>query len=83
MNAFLEKLLLVCYLTGGQPARGTEILSIRHVNTVHSGHRNIFVKNGLISTVTAYYKNYSLAELIKIIHRYLPSEVNKVVIYYL
>jgi hypothetical protein len=31
VNSFLETLLLVIHLTGGQPARGTEILSIRYV----------------------------------------------------
>jgi hypothetical protein len=83
MNAFLKKLLLVCYLIDDQSARGTEILSIQYINIVYNGYRNIFVKNKLISTVTAYYKNYSLIELIKIIYYYLLSEVSKVIIYYL
>jgi len=40
--AFREKLLVLVHLTGGQPARGTEILSVRHRNTVKGEHRNVF-----------------------------------------
>lgn len=42
VDQFLERLLLVCHLTSGHPARGTEILSLRHLNTVHGGHRSVF-----------------------------------------
>ncbi|GME30708.1 putative DNA helicase protein, partial [Neofusicoccum parvum] len=38
---FREKLLLLMHITGGQPARGPEILSIRHSNTAKGGHRNV------------------------------------------
>lgn len=43
-DRFLELLLLLCHLTGGQPARGTEILSLRHRNTLHRRHRSIFIE---------------------------------------
>jgi hypothetical protein len=39
--AFLERLLLLTHLTAGQSARGSEILSLRYVNTVNGHHRNI------------------------------------------
>ncbi|KAK1051286.1 hypothetical protein LTR74_016859 [Friedmanniomyces endolithicus] len=38
---FLEALLLLVHITGGQPARGTEIVGLAHVNT--ACHRNIFL----------------------------------------
>ena len=46
-------------------------------------HRNIFVKDGLISTITIYYKGYSVTGSTKIIHRYLPKEVGELMVYYL
>jgi hypothetical protein len=32
--AFREKLAILMHITGGQPARGPELLSVRHSNTV-------------------------------------------------
>jgi len=80
---FLRRLLLLCHLTSGQPARGTEILSLRHSNTAQGHHRSIFIEDGLVSTVTAYHKGYSITGSTKIIHRYLPNEVGELMIYYL
>lgn len=37
------QLLILMYITGGQPARAPEILGVRHVNTVKGNHRNLFV----------------------------------------
>ena len=79
----MEYLLLLVHLTLGQPARGTEILSIRFQNTVHGHHRNIFVDSGMISTVTSYHKGYSVTGSTKIIHRFLPKEVGELLVYYL
>jgi hypothetical protein len=83
VDAFLERLLLLVHLTSGQPARGTEILSLRHVNTVNGHHRNVFIEDGMVSTVTTYHKGYSTTGNTKIIHRYLPKEVGELVVYYL
>jgi hypothetical protein len=41
IDQFLEQLLVVCHLTCGHPARGTEILSLRYVNTMHGQQRGI------------------------------------------
>ena len=46
-------------------------------------YRNIFVEEGLVSTITTYYKGYSVIGSTKIIHRYLPKEVGELVVYYL
>jgi hypothetical protein len=83
VDYFLERLLLLVHITAGQPGRATELLSLRYVNTVHGRHRNIFIENGLVSTVTAYHKGYSVSNSTKIIHRYLPKLVSKLVVYYL
>jgi hypothetical protein len=80
---FLERLLLLMHMTGGQPARGTELLTLRWRNSAHSDIRSIFVDNGMLVFVTSYHKNYSTSSTTKIIHRYLPSEVGELLLYYL
>jgi hypothetical protein len=71
VNCFLEYLLLLVHLTSGQPARGTEIISLRHVNTIH--YRNLFVEDRLVAIVTSYHKGYTCIGLTKIIYCYLPK----------
>jgi RecQ family ATP-dependent DNA helicase len=80
---FREKLLVLMHITGGQPARAPEILSICHSNTIKGGIRNVFVENGLIVFVTGYHKGYQVSGEMKIIHRYLPREVGELVVWYL
>jgi hypothetical protein len=83
VDQFLETLLLLVHITGGQPARGTELLTIQYCNPEDGqGRRNIFLENGLVSFVTFYHKGYSISGSIKIIHRYLPIEVSELLIYY-
>jgi hypothetical protein len=81
VNRFLESILLLVHLTAGQPARGTEITGLQHVNTVY--HRNVFVEDGLVAIVTSYHKGYACTGTTKIIHRYLPREISELLIYYL
>ncbi|KAI8930521.1 hypothetical protein NX059_012133 [Plenodomus lindquistii] len=81
--AFREKLIVLMHMTGGQPARGPEIMSIRHSNTVQGGHRNIFVEDGMVVFVTRYHKGYNVSGDVKIIHRYLPREVGELLVYYM
>jgi hypothetical protein len=83
VDAFLERLLLLIHLTGGAPARGTELLSLQAYNTQRGLRRNIFVENGLISFVTFYHKGYSITGSTKIIHRYLPKDISRMLVYYL
>ena len=79
---FRENLLVLIHMTGGQPARGTEILSIRHSNTVKGVHRNVFIENGLVVFVTRYHKGYAVSGDVKIIHRYLPRAVGELWVWY-
>lgn len=81
VNDFLETLLLLIHITGGQPARGSEITSLQHLNTAF--HRNVFVEDGLVAFVIAYHKGYTCTGSTKIIHRYLPYEVSELLVYYL
>ncbi|KAI2475473.1 ATP-dependent DNA helicase Q5 [Pyrenophora tritici-repentis] len=80
---FREKLAVLMHMTGGQPARGPELLSVRHSNTVQGGHRNIFIEDGMVVFVTRYHKGYKVSGYVKIIHRYLPREVGELVVWYM
>jgi hypothetical protein len=85
VDAFLERLLLIAHIVSGQPARGSELVSLQHCNTttIDSLRRNVFLENGLISFVTFYHKGYSVKGNVNIIHRYLPADVSRLVVYYL
>jgi hypothetical protein len=56
------------HITGGQPARGLEIISVRHSNTVKGGHRNIFIKDRIVVFAMQYYKGYNVSGDVKIIY---------------
>jgi len=83
ISHFLEKLLVLIYMTGGQPARSRELLSIRYRNTEKGGTRCIFIENGLIVIVTFYDKGYNIRGTQNIIHRYLPQEVGELLLLYI
>ncbi|KAJ5602288.1 hypothetical protein N7510_011822 [Penicillium lagena] len=83
VDRFLQRLLLLVFMTGGQPPRGTELLALRHRNTPEGRHRNIFIEHGLVSTVTAYSKSQRVTNTTKLIHRYLPQAVSELLVYYL
>lgn len=85
VHTFLQCLLLLIHITGGQPARGSELSSLKYCNDIHGLRRNIVIENGLVSFVTLYHKGYNIDDSTKIIHRYLPKEVSvsELVVYYL
>jgi superfamily II DNA helicase RecQ len=83
VKVLLHKLLVLIHVVGGQPARGTEILSIRHSNTVAGKHRNIFIIHGMVAFVPRYSKCSRHAGRSKVIHRFVPSEVGRLVVLYL
>jgi hypothetical protein len=83
VDAFLERLILIVHIVSGQPARGSEIVSLQHCNTIDNLRRNVFLENGLVSFVTFYHKGYSVKGNVNIIHRYLPEDMSRLVVYYL
>jgi hypothetical protein len=56
VKQFQEKLLLIMHIVGGQPARATELLGMRHSNTKQGGLCNIFIDCGMMAFVTMYHK---------------------------
>jgi hypothetical protein len=83
LDQFLEQLLLLIHMTGGQLPRGTKLIGLQHSNTAQGQHRGMFVEKSSISTVTSYHKGYNITGSTKIIHRYLPSEASELLVYYL
>jgi hypothetical protein len=56
------------HISGRQPTRGLEILSVQHSNTVQGGYRNVFIKDSIVVFVTQYYKGYNVSGNVKIIY---------------
>lgn len=84
VELFKEELIVLCHMAGGAPARGTEIVSVQAANGESGrGQRGVFIDNGMVELVTGYHKGYSKSGEAKIIHRYLPEEVGRLVVYYL
>ncbi|PQE33312.1 hypothetical protein CJF32_00003851 [Rutstroemia sp. NJR-2017a WRK4] len=54
---FLRILIVYIYITGGQPARGPELGSIKVCNNVYSA-RNIYMINRQVCFLTIYNKAY-------------------------
>jgi hypothetical protein len=69
---FLQTLLVLMQITGGQPARGPELLSVKIYNT-ESTHCNIYIHKGVLSTVQQYSKNQSnIARPFYTVHHFPP-----------
>jgi len=78
-----RKLLLFCvHVTGGQPARGSEILSLRFKNGCVRD-RNIFLLDGYVMSVTFYNKTQAEWDVPKVIPRFLPWRVGQLLSLYL
>ncbi|KAI9881994.1 MAG: hypothetical protein M1823_006286, partial [Watsoniomyces obsoletus] len=83
MRQFREHLLVAVHMTGGQPARGTELVTVTYKNMPNGQSRGVFVEDGLMVYVTMYHKGIGHAGTAKVIHRYLPEEVGELLFYYL
>lgn len=81
--SFLWRLLLLIHMTGGQPARATELILLRWRNSAHGDIRNIFIENGQVVFVTSYHKNYAQSSTTSIIQRYLPRELGELLVWHL
>jgi hypothetical protein len=68
---FLELLMLAMHLTGGQPARGPELGSIKFRNNTSSA-RNVFIIGGDVFYVTEYHKTRAATNRSHFVVRYLP-----------
>lgn len=74
---------MLVHITGGAPPRGSELLTIRFQNRAEGNSREIFIEDGAVVFVTAYYKNIRQSRQSKVVHRYVPREVGELVVFYL
>ena len=82
IKEYLKLLLALMHVTGGQPARGTEITNLTYVNTSHMP-RNISIYRGLVCFSTTYHKGMIHTGKLKRIFRFLPQPVGEALVYYL
>jgi superfamily II DNA helicase RecQ len=85
VKAFLEVLLCLIHVCGGQPARGTEIIILQHTNSSSSSicSRSIYIDRGLVCIFTRYHKNVLKMNHTKDIFRFLPPRIGNLLVYYL
>ncbi|KAK5162702.1 uncharacterized protein LTR77_011237 [Saxophila tyrrhenica] len=76
IDRFRELLLFCVHVTGGQPARGSEITTVRFRNG-YMQDRNVFVIQGHMVIVTRYHKSQSQFDKPKVIPRFLPWKVGQ------
>ncbi|KAK1038992.1 hypothetical protein LTR74_018772 [Friedmanniomyces endolithicus] len=82
VDRFPELLLFCIHITGGQPARGSEITTTRFRNGFLQD-RNGFVIQGQMVIVTRYHKSQSQFDKPKVIPRFLPWKVGQLLAVYL
>ena len=75
IERFLEQLLVCIHITGGQPARGPEILGIRWRNGQFQD-RNLYLMEDRVVVVTRYHKTQSQWDRPKVVPRFLPRRVS-------
>ena len=79
----VKELMLGCvHIEQGQPARGSEILTMRHRNGLLQD-RNLFVIAGTLVSVIRYYKSQSQYDAPKIVPRFLLPRLGQVMALYL
>ncbi|KAF6795410.1 hypothetical protein CMUS01_15927 [Colletotrichum musicola] len=81
-DTLLKLLLLLVYLTGGQAARGTELMSVEHQN-VSSTSRGIYVYSGTMVIVTRHHKSRHATNNEFQVARFLPAAVGRLLYLYL
>ena len=80
---FRKKLAVLVYIVEDQPSRVSELLSLQYINTETNRRRNIFIEDGIVTLVSVYHKGFYASNDIKVIHRYVPREVEELLVWYL
>ncbi|KAL9560637.1 hypothetical protein ACKAV7_015200 [Fusarium commune] len=76
VEQFRGEIFMLMHMLGGQPARSTEVLGLQIWNTMNGGGAHIFIHEGMLCFVTMYHKGFRQTGNTKIIHRYVPREVD-------
>ena len=81
VEEFLAILAVLVNVTGGQPARGTELLTLRFANSA-TNLRNIYIQDSQVMIIADYYKNRGTPKILSK-PRFLPPAVAQLMIVYL
>ncbi len=79
---FLDRLFVLVHVTGGAPARGTEISCTRYRDGP-SVDRNLFTIGGRVILISQYHKGMVITDRLKVVPRVLPRAVGELVALYL
>ena len=60
--------MVLVHMTGGLPGRGTEVVTVQHMNTANRESCGIFVEHGLMVYMTMYYKGIRASAKAKVIY---------------
>jgi hypothetical protein len=77
-----KQLMLLIFLTGGQAARGTELLSIEHRNGP-STSRGVYVYAGAVAIISRHHKSRHITNNEFQVARFVPIEVSQLLYRYL
>jgi len=76
-------LLPTCHITGGSPARGPEINSVKLFNPSSDIFRNVFIYNGHLNFLTEYHKARSRTNFSFYVARFFPPVVSRLLYTYI
>jgi hypothetical protein len=79
---FLDMLTALIHIGGGQPARAEELATLRIRNSSY-GLRGVYYANDTIMLCTTYHKGRSISGRGKVIPRFLPLSVARLLLQYL
>jgi superfamily II DNA helicase RecQ len=80
--AFMEALFCVVHISPGPVPRGTEAETLQFMNTA-AAPRSLFAINGYIASALSYSKTQSITGSNKIIPRFFPFDVARILVIYL
>jgi hypothetical protein len=82
VKKFLEHRIILVHITGGQLGRGTELTTLKYANSM-GVLRNVFIFEIKVMLVPEYHKSIDVADQLKVIPRFLPERVGKMLVVYL
>ena len=84
VRRFKEDLIVLVHMLARVLVRSTELTSITTANPIGGrGRRSVYIERGIVAFVPKYGKITSYSGKVKVIYRYTPREVGKLVVYYL
>jgi hypothetical protein len=71
------------HITEEGPPHRLELVTVTYKNSANRDSQSTNIKDSYVRVTTTYYKNIKQTGKSKVIHRYLPRKVGKLVVYYL